>query len=136
MDQYKNIFLSHICLLVNVLSLEKLFLVPTLKFKNFIQITAKSLLDKIVGYVFYALMNPFTNQLINFNSSLYIWCILSNLRQNYAFLLHYLYFIFVFFIESRVPGLTRIIKMQLNKRIAQHSAEFFCQISIFRIKKT
>ena len=135
MDQYKKFFLSHICLLVKVLSLEKLFLVPTLKFKNFIQITMTSLLDKIVGYVFYALMNPFTNQLINFNSSLDIWCILSNLRQNYAFLLHYLYFLFVFFIEISVPGLTRIIKMQLNKSIAQHSAEFFCQISIFRIKK-
>ena len=53
----------------------------------------------------------------------------------YAFILHYLCFRFRFFIENRVPGWARIIKMWLNKSIAEHSAKLFCEISIFSVKK-
>ena len=42
---------------------------------------------------------------------------------------------FRFFIEARVPGWTRIIKMWLNKCIAEHSAKLFSETYIFPVKK-
>ena len=56
------------------LSLENLFLFPypkmRNKFKNFIQTMRTSVIDKIVGYTIYVLIDPFAgiSQFINLNS--------------------------------------------------------------------
>ena len=64
------------------------------------------------------------NQFINLKFSSDMWYILSNLRQN---LMHLFCIICIFFFvfSVRVPGWTCVIKMWLNKRIAEHSSKFW-----------
>ena len=78
-------FLSHVCLAERIFKFRKVISCanPIMwgKFKNFIQIIRINVIDKIVGYSIYALINPLLegNKFINLNSFSDIWCILSNL---------------------------------------------------------
>ena len=137
MDQYKKL-LFVLCLFCEKSIKNFSCTYPTIwgKCKNFIHIIKASVRDRIIGYSIYALINVLLlvgNQFINLNSSPDIYVLFK--AKTYAFVLYNLYFLFRFFIEIRVPGWTCIIKMWLNKSIAEHSSKLFCQISIFPIKK-
>ena len=103
------------------------------KVENFIQALRTSVIDKIVVYSIYVLINPFTGRGPIYQSKLFRYMMHFKAKA-YSFILHYQYF-FCFFIEIMVPGWTRIIKMCLNKSIAEHSEKLFCGISIFPINK-
>ena len=77
----KNCFLSHVSLAKRIIKLRRVIssAYPTVwgEFKNLIQIIRTSVIDKIVDYSIYALINPFTGAETIYQSKL----ILSNFRQ-------------------------------------------------------
>ena len=62
----RNSFLSHVCFVKSIFKFRKVIscAYPTIwgKFKNFIQMIRANVIDKIVGYSIYAMINPFTGR--------------------------------------------------------------------------
>ena len=97
------------------------------KFKNFFQIVITSVLTNfnVSMFIHWSTLLLLGNQFINLKSSSDMWCISSSLGQNLTHLFCMIwisFFVFFFFSKIRVPC---VIKMCLNKCIAEHSLKFW-----------
>ena len=98
------------------------------KFKNFFQIKEQVLLKNlnVIMFIHWLTLLLVGNQFTDLKFSSDMWCTLSSLRQNLMHLFcRTCIFFFFFFSKIRVPGWIWVIKMWMNKCIAEHSSKFW-----------